>query len=189
MGLGKFDYSKVKYVPNDFFDKMERGKVRNGDILLYKDGAYVGRKTYFDYDFPFDKCCVNEHVFILRTNELVTPKYLFFWLDQKWVTNILINMSLTSAQPGLNQQSLKTVPILIPEKQVAQRFDKTIEPFIALIFMNAKEAHILEQIRDVLLPKLLSGEIRVKLILKKNFQKKLKSWRKSKKKKLKLIKL
>jgi type I restriction enzyme S subunit len=186
MGLGKFDYSKIKYVPNDFFGKMERGKVRNGDVLLYKDGAYVGRKTYFDYNFPFDKCCVNEHVFILRTNELVTPKYLYFWLDQKWVTNILINMSLTSAQPGLNQQSLKTVPILIPEKQVVQRFDKTIEPFIALIFMNAKEARILEQIRDALLPKLLSGEIRVKVDVEEEFPEEAKKLEEIGKEKVKL---
>jgi type I restriction enzyme S subunit len=186
MGLGKFNYSKIKYVPNDFFEKMERGKVRNGDVLLYKDGAYIGRKTYFDYNFPFDKCCVNEHVFILRTNELVTPKYLYFWLDQKWVTNILINMSLTSAQPGLNQQSLKTVPILIPEKQVVQRFDKTIEPFIALIFMNAKEARILEQIRDALLPKLLSGEIRVKVDVEREFAKETKKLEEIGKEKVKL---
>jgi type I restriction enzyme S subunit len=165
---------------------MERGKVRNGDVLLYKDGAYIGRKTYFDYNFPFDKCCVNEHVFILRTNELVTPKYLYFWLDQKWVTNILINMSLTSAQPGLNQQSLKTVPILIPEKQVVQRFDKTIEPFIALIFMNAKEARILEQIRDALLPKLLSGEIRVKVDVEREFAKETKKLEEIGKEKVKL---
>jgi len=169
IGLAKFDYSKVKYVPEEFFQKMKRGKVRNGDVLLYKDGAYIGRKAYFDYNFPFEKCCVNEHVFILRTNNIVTPRYLYFWLDQEWITKLIINISLTSAQPGLNQQSLKTVPILIPKNDIVQQFDNAIEPFIALLFMNAKESRILEQIRDMLLPKLLSGEIRVKVGVEEEF--------------------
>jgi type I restriction enzyme S subunit len=95
-------------------------------------------------------------------------------------------MSLTSAQPGLNQQSLKTVPILIPEKQVVQRFDKTIEPFIALIFMNVKEARVLEQIRDALLPKLLSGEIRAKVDVEREFAEETKKLKEIKKEKVKL---
>jgi len=174
LGLGKFDYSKIKYVPPDFFERMKRGKVRNGDVLLYKDGAYVGRRTYFDYDFPFDKCCVNEHVFILRTNELITQKYLYFWLNQKWITTLIINISLASAQPGLNKQSLKSIPILVPKKEIVQEFDKMVEPILALIFMNAKETRILEQIRDTLIPKLLSGEIRVKIDIEKEFPEEVK---------------
>jgi len=186
IGLGRFDYSKTKYVPEKFFREMKRGRIKNGDVLLYKDGAQIGRKTYFDYDFPFEKCCINEHVFILRTNGRVTQKYLYFWLDQEWITKCLINLSLTSAQPGLNQESVKTIPMLIPEKEVVNQFDRVLEPFIALIFTNAKETRILEQIRDSLLPKLLSGEIRVKVDVEKEFPEEAKKLKEIEEEKVKL---
>src|SRR5690606_13132131 len=37
LGLGKYDYSKDKYISRSFFESMRRGHVRSGDVLLYKD--------------------------------------------------------------------------------------------------------------------------------------------------------
>lgn len=162
LGLGKYDYSKTKLVPIDFFQNMQDGIVRRGDVLLYKDGAQLGRKSYFDDDFPFDECCVNEHVFIIRTNNLVTQRYLYFWFDQPWVTEEIINLNSNSAQPGINRTSVATLTILIPPVRVVESFDKVVSSLTKRIFLNAKESHNLAPIRDTLLPKLLSGEIRVK---------------------------
>lgn len=162
LGLGKYDYSKTKLVPIDFFQNMQDGIVRRGDVLLYKDGVELGRKSYFDDGFPFDECCVNEHVFIIRTNDLVTQRYLYFWLDQPWMTEEIINLNSNSAQPGINRTSVATLTILIPSVQVVESFDKVVYPLTKHIFINAKESRTLATIRDTLLPKLLSGEIRVK---------------------------
>lgn len=40
--IGDFDFSKVKYVPNDFFITMKSGKLSSRDVLLYKDGGKPG---------------------------------------------------------------------------------------------------------------------------------------------------
>jgi type I restriction enzyme S subunit len=69
LGLGKYDFSKEKFVSREFFEKMKRGHINNCDVLLYKDGAKIGRKSMFRDNFPHSECCINEHVFILRTNE------------------------------------------------------------------------------------------------------------------------
>ena len=40
MGLGVFDYSKTKFVPEEFFGKMTKGRVKNRDVLLYNTLDY-----------------------------------------------------------------------------------------------------------------------------------------------------
>ena len=68
IGLGRYDYSKEKFVTREFFDNMNRGHIQSGDVLLYKDGAQIGRKSMFRDGFPHAECCINEHVFIMRSN-------------------------------------------------------------------------------------------------------------------------
>jgi hypothetical protein len=42
LGLARFDYSKTKYIPPDYFAAMKRGVVEDRDVLLYKDGGRPG---------------------------------------------------------------------------------------------------------------------------------------------------
>lgn len=163
IGLGKYDYSKEKYVTEEYFAKMNKGKVNSGDVLLYKDGAQLGRKTMFMNGFPHKKCCINSHVFILRTNDMLTQSYLYFWLDQDWVTQSIINLNANSAQPGINQSKLKTLKILTPKFNYVEMFDVIIKSLLNKLFENCIENNALHKTRDALLPKLMSGKIRVPL--------------------------
>jgi type I restriction enzyme S subunit len=161
IGLGQYDYSKEKYVTEEYFNKMNKGIVKSGDVLLYKDGAQLGRKTLFMDGFPHEKCCINSHVFILRTNEYITQLYLYFWIDQDWVTQSIINLNANSAQPGINQSKLNTIKILVPEINIIKRFDDIISALMKKLFLNCNENKKNQELRDSLLPKLMSGEIRV----------------------------
>jgi len=161
LGLGKFDFNKIRYVSKSFFKNMRSGVVKNGDVLLYKDGAQIGRKTYFDEDFPFKPCCINEHIFILRANKRISQKYLFFWLDQPWVTQEIINLNSNAAQPGINKPSVKTLPILIPSREIVNLFGKVVTPITKMLFTCCEQNTILRQTRNMFLPKLISGEIDV----------------------------
>ena len=60
-GLAEFDYSNIKYIPLEFYDKMKRGKNKGNHILLYKDGAYIGKVTLFRNQFPFKKYAKHPH--------------------------------------------------------------------------------------------------------------------------------
>lgn len=161
LGLGKYEYSKEKYISQEFFNNMRRGHVKSGDVLLYKDGAQIGRKSLFRDNFPYDTCCINEHVFILRCNDRITQNYLFFWLDLPDVTQMIRNLNANAAQPGINQSSVRGLPILIPTRDVLNAFQNIVEPLTALLFNLAKQNRILQITRDCLLPKLISGEIDV----------------------------
>ena len=157
-GIGSYDYSKTKFIPPDFFSKMSRGIVKDYDVLIYKDGAYIGRKSMFGNGFPYEQCCVNEHVFILRSNNRANQFFLYFLLNQEELKQLNTN----SAQPGLNQESMKSLRVSIPGKVEVDRFGELVEPLIDKIFLNCNQSRMLSQIRDSLLPRLMSGKIRVK---------------------------
>lgn len=160
-GLGRHDFSKEKYVPEDFFNGMKaKGSVvQNGDVLLYKDGAHIGRKTYLDRDFPYRECTVNEHVFILRLRNKKAQRCLFFWLDQGWMTQEIVGLNSNSAQPGINKVGVLGLPFLAPPCEVMSEFDRQMGHFTDRIFTNCHESRTLTTLRDGLLPKLISGGV------------------------------
>lgn len=88
-------------------------------------------------------------------NSLITTKYLYLYLK-----------SIHIGGAGTTQQQL-TVPefkkygILVPSFEVVRDFTNTVEPMFDTIRQNRAESTRLEKIRDTLLPKLMSGEIRV----------------------------
>ena len=163
IGLGKYDYSKEKFVTEDYFNSMKKGIVQSKDVLLYKDGAQLGRKTMIMDGFPHEKCCINSHVFILRSNNSISQSYLYFWLDQDYMTQNIINLNANSAQPGINQIQVKSLNILVPTKEIIEKFELTVNSLLDKLLVNCKENTKLANIRDTLLPKLMSGEIRVPL--------------------------
>ena len=93
IGLGQYNYSKTKYISLEFFNEMKTGKIEHNDVLLYKDGASLGRKSLFRDGFPFKQCCINEHVFILRPNKKISSSFLFFWLDQDFMEENVKNLN------------------------------------------------------------------------------------------------
>jgi type I restriction enzyme S subunit len=156
IGLGQYDFSKEKFISKEYFAKLNRGKIQSEDVVLYKDGAYVGKKSMFMNDFPHKVAAINEHVFILRHNEkLPSQFYLFFWLDQEEITQMIINAGVKAAQPGLNQKSVGDLPVLIPPVEIVKQFDDAVRPLIEKIFELARENQTLAATRDKLLRKLI----------------------------------
>lgn len=161
IGLGKYNYQSEKLITEAFFENMNRGKIENKDILIYKDGAYIGKTTLFQDDFPHEKCCVNEHVFLLRSKDDLYQNYLFFTLYQKLYFDKMQQLNANAAQPGINQESLKSLRILWPSENVIEEFNEKVESLMKLIFVVAKQNTKLREARDILLPKLMNGQIEV----------------------------
>ena len=158
--LGDFDFSKTPYIP--YGTKITSGIVRNNDILVYKDGAYVGKTTIYRDGFPYNFTTINEHVFLMRTIDPRMQEYLFFTLKKDYFFDIMQNLGKAkAAQPGLNQEDIKGIEILFPSKEVVYRFKETTEPLMARIFNNSKQIERLTKQRDELLPLLMNGQVSV----------------------------
>ncbi|MBQ0014337.1 MAG: restriction endonuclease subunit S [Oscillospiraceae bacterium] len=160
-GLAEFDYSNVKMISKEYYTKMNRGKSTGNDILVYKDGAYIGKITMFRNDFPFKEFAVNEHVFLLSATDNEYQNYLYFTLHLPEYFILMQNLNRNAAQPGLSKLDIYKIKITIPDKKTILLFNSFVEPIIDEIFNIAKQNRILAKQRDLLLPRLMSGRLEV----------------------------
>ncbi len=162
--IGEFDYSKLKFVKKEFAEKSSKGWVQNYDVAIYKDGANVGdptRVSLFGNGFPFERFMVNEHVFLIRSKEL--GQSFLYSLCQLEILSQQLNSMGTSkaAQPGLNQQEVLSCKFTAPTKALSDTFNLTITPLIDQRLALGKENQTLAELRDTLLPQLISGKLSV----------------------------
>jgi type I restriction enzyme S subunit len=165
VGIGHFDYGKTKFVPREFFEGMKRGHVQHLDVLLYKDGGrpgvYEPHLTIVGDEFPFVEFCINEHVYRLRTEPALPQTYLFFWLSSASAMEEMRTRGTGVAIPGLNSTAVRELAVLKPSVPVLDAFENNVSPIVQRILCNCKESRTLAVLRDTLLPKLISGELRL----------------------------
>ncbi len=141
--------SLMDYVDNYLFDGIY--------LLLGEDGTVVDSLGFPILQYVYGQFWVNNHAHIITGKEgfSVEELYLFFSL-------INIKSIVTGAvQQKVSQQNLKKVPAIIPSKQALSAFDEIIQPIFAQIRNLRDENANLSQLRDTLLPKLMSGELDV----------------------------
>jgi type I restriction enzyme S subunit len=163
--MGTFDYSKTKFVSHDFFSKMKSGVLESHDVLLYKDGGKPGvflpRVSMFGEDFPFKICGINEHVFRIRLREPFSQTFLYFWLWSEQVMHELKHRGGKAAIPGINQSDVREQKLLVPSPLVLRKYEEISSPLISRVLNNAKLIKDLSDLRDTLLPRLISGKLRL----------------------------
>ena len=166
VGLGFFDYSKTKYVPREFFEAMRKGHVKNRDVLLYKDGGRPGEfephMTLVGDGFPFQIFAINEHVYRLRAADALGQNFLFFWLSSDLVMEEMRIKGTGVAIPGLNSTQVKSLTTLYPASEVISAFDAIVGSLVAQVLASCNESRTLSALREAVLPKLISGELRVR---------------------------
>ena len=159
-GIGQHDFASEKYIPREFFQEMRKGVVRDRDVAIYKDGAYIGKSSYFRDGFPHAECCVNEHVFLLHTDGIrFTQNALYLWLQEPDTVHAIRGKNANAAQPGINQQSVGSLKLVLSDEKTATQFDRLVEPLLAEIINLARRIQNLRGTRDLLLPRLLSGQV------------------------------
>ena len=161
--VGHFEYSKTKYVQSVFYERMSKGRVVDGDVLVYKDGGKPGELrpavTYVSRGFPFSRFCINEHVFRVRTNA-VSQQVLYLALSTDDAFWQMRELATGVAQPGLNQSAMRSLRITLPNDGVLmQHAGALIDPLLDQCNRNSIDGHKLASVRDLLLPRLISGEM------------------------------
>lgn len=135
-------------------------EVLREDVLINITGASILRTCVVPQEVLPAR--VNQHVAIVRAKSEVSPRYLHLHLLQSRVKDYLLGMNTGGSREAVTKSHIESVPILNPGRDVLLRFQHTVEPLFSEIENLASEARVLSDIRDTLLPKLLSGELKVK---------------------------
>ena len=161
--LGDFEVEldkKCDKVDNDAIKKINsRSDLKKDDILFSGIGT-IGKVVYV-FDEP-KNWNISESVFSLRTNpELTFPSFLYQLLKSYPLQGYVDALSSGSVQRGIRMGSLKEYKFSFSNYEVQKKFNEIISPLIRKISSNLKETRILISIRDTLLPKLISGELKI----------------------------
>ena len=164
-GLGNYDYSKTKYITEEYAASLKTGKVNGYELLIYKDGGkpgyFIPNYSIFGEGYPFEECFLNEHVFKLDFGNKGYNAFCYFYFWTDYVMNYLNAQGGKAAIPGINRQDIENIQIFAPENELVKRYGDIVLPSIRQILFNCKESRRLSQLRDALLPRLMSGELKV----------------------------
>lgn len=160
---GGFDFMKMKYVPSNFYESMNTGRIQKDDILVVKDGATTGKTSIVRDDFPCEKAAVNEHVFLVRPFKEINNLYLFYYLFSAYGQEYVRKNFKGTAQGGINLTFAKNtyVPLAPTNEQhrIAAKIEELFTKLDAGIAALKKIKAQLKRYRQAVLKHAFEGKL------------------------------
>ncbi len=133
-------------------------EVRKGDCIITNAGL-VGAIAQIPEDFISG---VGRNITVIRP-EKIPPTYLLRYLNSSYgIEQITKNTDQGTIFNSLNVKGIKKINIIVPSKEIITLFETISRSLRAKVENNVLETNRLKSLRDLLLPKLMSGQIRVK---------------------------
>lgn len=156
---GQIDFDSAYLVSNIDYEKInQRSKVEQFDILFSMIGTlgliYIEMNEKVDYAI--------KNIGLFKTSQ--NPKWCYFlylWLKSSFGNEFIEENKSGSTQEYISLGSLRKINFKVPNVEKIDVLNSAVDKQFNKIFANKKQIQTLENLRDTLLPKLMSGEIRV----------------------------
>ena len=125
-------------------------------LLVGEDGTVVTQGNTAMLQLVEGKFWVSNHAHVVQ-GQLVSTEYLFCFMSHYPITGHITGV----AQPKLSQRNLNRISMLIPPANLLDMFQDSAEPMFNQIFNLKAVCDRLAKARDLLLPKLMNGEVAV----------------------------
>ena len=133
--------------------------VQKWDILINSTGVgSLGRVgiVYFDLDYV----AIDSHITVVRAKKPLFFHYLGRNLLYRQLE--IENMAVGSTgQTELPRERVKSLTILLPDDDTLEKFNDLIESIAIKMYHGLEESRRLAELRDALLPRLMSGDLKV----------------------------
>lgn len=156
----QFVWEGLVRITNESATQLQGVEVRAEDVLLNITGASILRTCVVDPAVLPAR--VNQHVAIIRARAGIPPRFLHLHLMQEKTKNYLLGMNAGGSREAVTKAHIESVPVLLPSSGLLNEFDKLVAPLYEQIDAISAEARTLAGCRNLLLPKLVSGDVRIK---------------------------
>ena len=150
---GSFIFDSEEHISNDGLCNSSAKLLPPNSTLIAMYGATVGA-----YGLTIDNATCNQAICALLPNSQYPYTYLYMWAKNN--KDELIQKAIGSAQQNISQIIIKNMPVA-NEKDKIIRFDSDTRYIFSLMRSLAKENYNLIALRDALLPRLMSGELKI----------------------------
>tara|TARA_R110001599_G_scaffold82854_2_gene222829 strand:+ start:17934 stop:19397 length:1464 start_codon:yes stop_codon:yes gene_type:complete len=158
-GDGTVDPLNCRCINDTIATKAKRFKLEDGDLVMAMTGATVGKIGLMN---TFGKSVyLNQRVAKFESEIFGSDVswFLFCFYSQKETFDIVVSTAQGSAQPNISSTGIESIDLVIPTNDLTQLFNTLVKSLFSKWLLNNEESNSLEQLRDSLLPKLLSGEL------------------------------
>lgn len=166
-GDGNFSIDNLKFYTGEYRD---RHVVNTGDIVLANTDITQKREVLGSPAIvpPFEQfktCIFTHHVYAIRImKEFENLNYFVYYsLLNPDFRERAIGFATGTTVLALPRDTVLEYSIVIPNEKIIHQFNNAIKSILSSIDNNIQQSRTLAQIRDALLPKLMSGEIQVKI--------------------------
>ena len=101
---------------------------------------------------------INQGFIAMRPTPGVSNLFLLYWAE--WAQEEIVSRANGSTFLEISKASFRPIPVVAPAERIFESFDQLARPMYARIVANERETRALASVRDGLLPKLISGELR-----------------------------
>jgi type I restriction enzyme S subunit len=139
-------------------EEFEQYRIRRGDILIARM-ADPGHGVMIEEDV---EGVFASYLIRFRPRDVTFDRYLQYWLRSASYWKLVAARQAGTTRASLNAQVIGAFQLMMPSREVADAFKKKVASLRSKVIANVVESRPLATLRDTLLPKLISGEIRVK---------------------------
>ena len=144
------------FVDKHSYDFLSKSALYGGEIIISNVGD-VG--SVFLCPKLSKPMTLGNNIIMLRPEKKNLQYYLYIWFKWLYGQSLIQGIKGGSAQPKFNKTDFKNIQIYIPDDNLLEKFHQTVKPMFELIDQNNSENLRLSAIREVILPKLMSGEL------------------------------
>jgi len=155
----EFKWDGLARITDDAADKLRGVTVERNDILFNITGVSILRTCVVDPSVLPAR--VNQHVAIIRTARGIPHRYLHEYLVRPEMKAYLIGFNTGATREAVTKGHLEGVPVVLPDVRVLAEFDRLTAPLYTEAEQHTSQSRTLAALRVALLPKLISGDLRV----------------------------
>ena len=134
--------------------KISSGLLPRGTVLL-SSRAPIGYLAIAETEVA-----INQGFIAMRCDKRLSNIFVWLWTLSN-MNSVLENANGSTFQE-ISKKNFRPLPVIVPSSPIVTAFDETVRPLYKRIVGNEIESRTLAQLRDLLLPKLMSGEIRLR---------------------------
>ena len=102
---------------------------------------------------------INQGYIAMPPGGRLPPLYLLFWCREN--LDVIKGRANGSTFMEISKKAFRPIPVLAPASEVIEAFQSVIDPLFERLVANERQAQSLTQLRDTLLPRLISGQLRL----------------------------
>ncbi|MEK5216717.1 restriction endonuclease subunit S [Psychrobacillus sp. FSL H8-0487] len=156
LGKNSIDFATTKLISLEDYKKVnKRSLVERNDILISMIGT-VGR-LYLVQDKTIDFAIKN--IGLIKTSQIVDYEFIYCYLQSESMKAHIEERMAGSTQQYISLTELRKIPVLMPTKEALKQFKDKLNYLFDKVYSLTQEIHLLEDLSNSLLPKLLLGEI------------------------------